>query len=140
MHRAVLALLLVGCITAKFVQTDPRFRSAPRRTLPPAYLDRLPEQPYRSVGIIEVQGPAGDFDLGKVVKAAREKAAKLGCDLVVDRAIHKVTSAIERAGPLVAQYPYVYTPPPTATPQPIYVANAAPPGRREFICGVYVRP
>ena len=128
MHRAVLALLLVGCITAKFVQTDARFRSAPRRTLPPAYLDRLPEQPYRSVGVIEVRGPADYFDLGKVVKAAREKAAKLGCDLIVDRAIHKTASAIERGGPLLAQYPYAYVPPP------------APPGRREFICGVYVRP
>jgi len=134
MRWAIVALLVSGCVTAKFVQTDPRFRRAQRRGPPQVYLDRLPEQSYRSVGIIEVSGPAGDFNLGTVVRVAREKAAKLGCDLVVDRSIHKTTSSIPGAGPLLAQYGY------TPTPAPIYPVYAPPPGRREFICGVFVRP
>jgi hypothetical protein len=142
-HARLLPLLLCGCINATFTSTEPSFTPHERSGLPRVYVDKLPKRPYESVGIIEVQAPAGTF-LYNIWHAAAEKGRSVGCDVVVDRAIHRVSrldlprwSAV--AHPIIAfgtaPAPLVTTW--TAAPPPTVVTTAPPPDKREFVCGVY---
>jgi hypothetical protein len=118
-------VLLAGClVTSSFFLTDGRFHQGVHHSDPEVFLDRLPDQPYRAVGIIEVQGP-GSMELGSMVNEARAKGGELGCDVVVDRAIHRVA-----AGEAVHSYAL-------AANQTVYAAPAPPPNKHEFICGLY---
>jgi hypothetical protein len=129
-------LLATGCWRVTFVSTDSAFQRAPGAE-PDVYLDRLPDRPYQSVGILEVTGPAIEFDLDAVIRRAKKKGRELGCDLIVDRSIHRVSMAT-RQPILLAQLGHTsvgqYT---TTQPQPFNVYNAPPPGRREFVCGIW---
>ena len=93
--RAVLAcawlLTLGACAHADFVSTDTRYQGRPR-TQPWVFVDRLPPYPYISIGIIEVIAPAGT-SLSEIFELARQKGSDVGCDVVVDRGIHRITSA-----------------------------------------------
>jgi hypothetical protein len=125
--------LFTGCIYATFVPTDVTF--APHAAPEPAvYVDRLPPFGYRPVGIIEVTASAST-SLGDVMATAARKGAEVGCDVVVERSIHRVVDA--RPVPTVywlAQH-HVYVPPPVHH-APVYYAP--PPSKREFVCGVAV--
>ena len=159
--------LFAGCVQvrASFVATDQSFiprapdptpptdftaptdRTAPAAPPPPTapapvvYVDRLPPFAYRSVGIIEVIATAS-AGLEQVMEAAARKGAEVGCDVVVDRTIHRVADSAPVRGPYwPAQY-YAPPPPPpppviTPAPAPTY-AYVPPPMRREFICGIAV--
>ena len=121
MKKAFVAALVLSsaCMRTSFVRTEPAFSRPARGAPPPVFLDRLPPRPYHSVGIIQVTSPAGS-DLSRVIDAAADEGKTNGCDLVVDRAIHKVGSL---DAPLV---------------HADYQAQAAPPpSQREFICGIY---
>ncbi|MBI4511712.1 MAG: hypothetical protein HY698_18910 [Deltaproteobacteria bacterium] len=128
--------LAPGCITASFVQTDGSFVPHELASGPSVYLDRLPERPYRSVGIIEVKGPAGSFDLGNLLPVVQEKGKEVGCDLIIDRAIYRVSGELPTMGVLVAGVGAGYYGQ-TTTNTPIVYTESAPPGRREFICAVW---
>jgi hypothetical protein len=124
-------LLLTGCARTTFLSTDPRYLGR-SPTQPMAFIDRLPPFPYFSIGIIEVTAPAGT-DIVEVVRLAIEKGSQVGCDVIVDRAIHPIASEIPKTGPLLA---YV------GASQPVHTTTtyAPPPNQRQFICGVaYVR-
>ena len=105
-------LTLGACAHADFVSTDTRYQGRPR-TQPWVFVDRLPPYPYISIGIIEVIAPAGT-SLSDIFELARQKGSEVGCDVVVDRGIHRITSAIPQAGPVLAQLapgPTPYIPP-----------------------------
>ena len=132
----LIALALCGCVTAEFVSTDPSFR--PRsHAMPIVYIDKLPPFPYRSVGIIEATIP-DSHPLSEVMQVVATKGQEVGCDAVVDRAIHQVSSAapvvvrqrwlVQYRAPMTSSTP-VYHP-----PQNNY--QAPPAGKREFICAV----
>jgi hypothetical protein len=132
----LIALALCGCVTAEFVSTDPSFR--PRgHAMPIVYIDKLPPFPYRSVGIIEATIP-DSHPLSEVMQVVATKGQEIGCDAVVDRAIHQVSAAV----PVAPQQRWLvqYHPPVTSSahiykpPQTNY--QAPPAGRREFICAV----
>jgi hypothetical protein len=131
--------LLAGCVHASFVPTG---SGPPRRnTNPKVFVDHLPDRPYQSIGIIEVSGPPAQMDLATVMFEAHNAGAEAGCDVVVDRSIHRISfRREERAHLILAQYraPYI-TPTPyhPAAPMvtPVYTP---PPDRREFVCGIYV--
>lgn len=129
-----------GCVATNFVQTDAHFQGVERASMPPAYVDEVPEAPYRAVGIIEVSGPAERLDMDTLVTAARQKGRDVGCDLIVDRAVHRISTPPRRHGSFaptphyfVASLANVKAPSVTA-----YAATAAPQGRKEFICGKFV--
>jgi hypothetical protein len=86
----VLASWLTACVMPRtvFTQTRAEFKRHQVTTEPDVFLDRLPGQPYDSVGIIQVYG---GFDLNEVVRAAKRQGQDIGCDVIVDRAIHPVT-------------------------------------------------
>jgi hypothetical protein len=137
----LIAVLTGGCASATFVRTDEGFRPLMTRTLPEVYLDRVPERPYRAVGVIEV---IVNGKLPEIVKIARETGQKFGCDAVIDRPLHRASSTRPELPRLVAaQYPappvYVAPPKPYQPPPPVYLPQQ-PAGRREFICGVYEKP
>jgi hypothetical protein len=139
MHVLVLTIIS-GCVTTNFVQTDAHFQGTEKSSLPPVFVDEMPAAPYRAVGIIEVVGPAERLDWDTLLAAAQEKGRDVGCDLVVDRAVHRISTPPRRQGQLVAAPRYfvaslsdVKAPKATA-----YAATAAPQGRKEFICGKYV--
>lgn len=126
--------LFTGCIYATFVPTDATF--APHAAPAPAvYVDRLPPFGYRPVGIIEVMAPAA-ANLADVMATAARKGAEVGCDVVVDRSIHRVVDA--RPVPTTYWLVQHYVPPP---PAPVHapVYYAPPPSKREFVCGVAVQ-
>jgi hypothetical protein len=130
-RRASLALSIAlglaapACVTSSFVLTDARFANR-AATSPTVFIDKLPPFPYFSIGVIEVQGPPA-AELSEVIEEARLKGSEVGCDVVVDRSIHVITSMIPGAGPPIATNGY--------TPMPIIVP-AVPPRHREFICGL----
>lgn len=142
----------IACNGPQFVKTSKDFVPTPRGRYPSVYLDRQPERPYQSVGIIQAQGRLSD-----VISAVKEKGKEVGCDLIVDRRIHKVSEAdahpvltwvipvglpghapeplvdhprraTHTAGSLLA-YPVPYIIPTPA---------ATAPESHEFICGVFV--
>lgn len=78
-----LAVVLAASACTTFIRTDRRFSPSPRATPPPMFLDRLPTDSYRSVGIIDSNG--GFLDR---VNAARAKGKALGCDLVLSERVH----------------------------------------------------
>ena len=121
---------LAGCVRTSFTQTDFGFALHPAAQRPNVFLDRLPERPYRSVGIIEVISPAG-FTLNQILGEVIEQGQNVGCDVIVDRSIYRV-SQVDEALPRFVFAQYI--PPPTPAPAPVY---SPPPDRHEFICGVY---
>jgi hypothetical protein len=132
---------LAGCVSSNFVATDPRFH-ARGATSPRVYMDALPDKPYRSVGIIEVSGPPAQMDLPTVLAEAERAGGEAGCDVVVDRSIHRVSLQLDTPRMMLAQY---HSPPVISHTNrlPGYQQAAAPayippPDRREFICGVFV--
>lgn len=138
------ALLIVpSCWQATFIQTDPTFRPGASGAPPAVYLDRLPGVPYRPVGIIEVQGPAGNFSLDNVLAEVQSKGAEIGCELILDRAIHRVSLRSLPRHPIVlaqaAARPYGHSYSTVAPTTHVYTQEA-PPGRREFICAVWGSP
>ena len=133
----LIALALSGCVTTEFVSTDPSFRPQ-SHALPTVYIDKLPPFPYRSVGIIEATIPDG-HPLSEVMNAVATKGQEVGCDAVVDRAIHQVSAAptvvvpqrwlVQYRAPMTSSTP-IYHPPQNNNYQ------APPAGKREFICAV----
>ena len=148
------AVVLCGCGGATFIKTSRGFKPQPGNGYPEVYLDRQPSRSYDPVGIIQVSGHLSD-----IIDKVREKGKELGCDVVVDRKIHRVSERSVPENPRwvvrVAQpdrlflsqasagrtsrelstlfgYPYqpVYTPSPT-------VVTAAPLPEQEFICGIF---
>ena len=147
----VLAVVLSGCVNATFTKTVPTFAAHPVALRPEVFVDRLPPRPYDSVGIIEVVAPQS-ASLSEILRAAATKGQKVGCDVVVDRAIHRIAGAdlprwtieISDAPPLesranVSPYLGVINGPlvtPTSQPTTVY-QQSSPPDKREFICGIY---
>jgi hypothetical protein len=129
----LLAFCLFGCVKIEYLSTDVSFR--PRgHARPLVFIDRLPPYPYRSVGIFEATVPVGS-SLAEVLSAVVDKGAEIGCEAIVDRAIHRVSAApVVRPRRLLVQFPQI-TPSPVYVPaQPVYATP--PPGTREFICAV----
>ena len=135
-----IVVLMQNCWQVTFVSTDQKFSGKIAKKNPPElFIDRLPKKAFYSVGVLEVTGPAGEFTLDKVTEAAIKKGQKLGCDLVIDRAIYQVSSSHhdntqsafnQTIGFVVYQY--------QAPPQQTQVYQAPPPpGHREFICGIW---
>ena len=130
----------VSFVGSTFVPTDGRAVGRPA-TRPTVFIDRLPPVPFYSVGIIEIQAPAG-VPLDEVLTEAIKRGGQVGCDFVVDRAIYRVSLGIPEVRAVIAQvgtFQPVVPPPPVVTPAPT-VANTPPPSMREFVCGVTERP
>jgi hypothetical protein len=135
MTKRALALLVLtaGCANySSFVATDQRaFYRAP--THPTVYVDRLPEVSFESIGVIEVRAPSGS-SLDWIVQEAARKGGEVGCDLVVERSIYRVTYGIAGARAVVATSIQMSIAPPMAG------YNGRPPkDRRQFICGITTR-
>lgn len=139
----------LGCVNANFTQTNGQYVVHEAASRPPVFVDRRPDRPYDSVGIIEVIAPAM-ASLGEVIYAASDKGREVGCDVVVERSLHQVAIETRRwrvdlfeAAPLrsLAAARRQQAPPSpwlAAGPsyQPVYM-NTPPPKSREFVCGVY---
>lgn len=140
---ALLALSFGGCMISQvnFLKTAPFAEG--RKKQVEWYLDRLPSRAYRSVGIIEVIHSA-DAGMLTVLRSAHKLAQEVGCDLIVDRSLHRfsfdtarplprhrgaVTGRCQFARPGVSPHYQPAFPPPAAA--------SAPPGTTAFICGVY---
>jgi hypothetical protein len=149
-------LMCAGCTRVNFIKSSASFVEHERKVRPGVYVDKLPRKPYKSVGIIEVIAPAA-AGLDDILALAADKGQEVGCDVVVDRAIHKVEGALPRrwtvagssptASPADAPHPSrrdaqylgaAFTPTPVYQTQTVTYAGAAPPpGRNLFICGVW---
>jgi hypothetical protein len=156
----LLGLAGSGCIHTDFVQSSPSFVVHEVAQRPVVYFDHLPEQPYTSVGVIDVIAPSSSR-LEDVFAAAANKGQEVGCDLVVDRSIHRVADAAlphwqvtalelldhpsRRAddahdfGYAPGPAPVFVAPPPAPAPVTYAPAYSPPPDRREFICGVWAQ-
>lgn len=139
--RILLAGLLLtaasaGCggSTADFVKTDAYFAPAEAAALPSIFLDRRPSEPYQSVGIIYVRAPA-NAELGLITGTAAEKGREIGCDVIVDRQIHSVSSALPLDLP---RYGVVIEESLRGEGRPTDPAHPADPGDRSFLGQVFV--
>lgn len=130
-----LAVLTGGCLHAQFSRTDPSFGEVAGKPPPRVYVDQLPARPYRSVGIIEVLVPQG-YALSDVMDLASAEGARVGCDVVVDRLIHRITAREPETRFMLAQYPQLYPAPRLGQPMTPYYSP--PPNQRDFICGLWV--
>lgn len=78
--------IVIGC-------AHPIVSSTPYKTLPPkasaeevqVFTDARPDRPYEELGAIEVKALRlpGNSDYGKLVLAARQRAAEMGADAIV---------------------------------------------------------
>jgi hypothetical protein len=159
----LLGLAGFGCIHTEFVQSSPSFVVHEAAQRPVVYFDHVPEQPYTSVGIIDVIAPSSSR-LEDVFAAAADKGKEIGCDLVVDRSIHRVADAtlphwraraldglpdsasrrtsVEGArdlGYAPGPAPVFVAPAPPPAPVTYAPTYSPPPDRREFICGVWAQ-
>jgi hypothetical protein len=129
--------LCTGCVSADFARTDPGFKKGWKPGRPLVYVDRLPERPYRSVGILELTFPANS-SLTQVLEAAGQQGQIVGCDVVVERSIHPVQKESGLSGTpafwMRAQHVPGH-PPGSAQPPTFYSAPQI--GKREFICGIW---
>ena len=115
---------------------------------------------YDPVGIIEVHAPQA-ASLGEVMRAAARQGQEVGCDVVVDRSIHRVDGATlrrwtvsvavdvpalpEAETPLQPVSPYlgmIASDPSLHTFASTVVYNnynspSVPMDKREFVCGVF---
>jgi hypothetical protein len=163
MGRLLLAIvtctLSVGCMQVTFTPTVKDYLPHKLAVEPEVFIDRLPSWAYDSVGIIEVKTSAGT-DLTTVLKAVKKKGQEIGCEIVVDRAIHRVGAAgLPRwtvAATTAGDRPWLPEPPrrsaspyfgyglsyPYSAPsqtQPTYSSGPTQVDTREFICGMYRR-
>jgi len=83
----LLSALFPACITAEFVQTD--YSHLPRWSggRPVLFIDRLPDRPTRSVGLVSVNAP-DTAALSMVLKAAVDKGYEVGCWGLIDRGVY----------------------------------------------------
>jgi hypothetical protein len=134
----LLALLLpiafAGCWSASFHASDETFHPASVISDPLVYLTRLPAEPFRSVGIIEVDGPE-DSSVEQAVTRAVEKGREIGCQVLVWRRLARETAAGDRQIAIIAQAQLgvgTYNLPPGVT-----VGGRERPGKHQFLCGVW---
>jgi len=155
---SVCAVVLCGCGEATFIKTSRSFKPQPRNGYPEVCLDRQPNRSYDPVGIIQIAGHLSD-----VIDEVKEKGKELGCDVVVDRRIHRVSERsvpesprwVVRAAPLRRHQPdrlfvsrasagrasrelsslFGYPYQPVYTPAPTVVSAPLP--EQEFICGIF---
>ncbi len=156
----VAALCASGCVNASFTKTSDGYVVHAVDTVPEVFVDKLPEQPYDSVGIIEVHAPQA-ANLSEVLRAAADKGQQVGCDVVVDRSIHRVDGAdlrrwtvvVAAAAPplpedealrrrvspelgMIGSSPSFHTTPNTVIYNN-YTSPSVPMNKREFVCGVF---
>jgi hypothetical protein len=113
---ALLALALGGCCHSEsFKATEKGFAPSARGGDPVVFLDRLPREPYRTVGVIRVARP-NSTPLGEFIDAARTHATMVGCDVVIDAFLVGATGSYCKKTP-------VYGAPNCCT--------------RRFVCGAY---
>lgn len=114
-----------GDRSVTFVQTDSSFHRDDLDGEVQVFIDRLPDLPYRSVGVIEVRR----HDLQAAVDAAVAKAREVGCDFVIDRRIYEPP----QAALAMPRWALASSEP---EPLPVEQQEPPPPPPREFICGV----
>jgi hypothetical protein len=156
---AIAALLASGCVNASFTKTSDDYVVHEVDTLPEVFIDKLPEQAYDPVGIIEIHAPQA-ASLGEVMRAAAEKGQEVGCDVVVDRSIHRVDGARLRRWTVIVAVDVPASP--TGEPRrPVspylgmiggdplrhtfgstviynnYSSPSVPMDKREFVCGIF---
>jgi hypothetical protein len=83
------------------------------------------------VGIIEITSARPS--LSAMLTKAQQVGGQVGCDVVVDRQIHRVSLGVP-SGRVVATVGVWAQ---SAPPPPESSGNAIPPSRREFVCGVF---
>ncbi len=133
---AVVALagLTGGCWSTSFHASDPSFQPSAVFSDPLVYLTRLPPQPFRAVGIIEVSGP-DDSTVDQAAPRAVDKGREVGCQLLVWRRLVRDTALGDRPLAVLAQIPLGTTPypmPPGGT-----IGGRERPGKHQFVCGVW---
>jgi len=138
-YIGVVVVLCVGCITTSFIQTDPSYVPTDRQKKPRVFLDRLPEEPYHSVGIIEAMAPAGSrFE--KILAIVQKKGQELGCWGLVERSIFPIRGSkppaqetpMSRTNSDMVELAQSYRAPAPIQP-PVFAAVPAP-GLHYFIC------
>jgi hypothetical protein len=124
----------VGCWSASFHASDASFVGAPNLADPAVYLTRLPGEPYRAVGIIEIDGP-GTPTVEQVLPHAVEKGKEIGCQVLIWRRLWAESAALGRPIAVVAQQglglgSYNH-------PSGVTIEGGTRGGKHQFICGIW---
>ncbi len=139
---AVVVLVGGGCWSTSFHASDRNFQGAPSFGDPAVYMTRLPAEPYRSVGIIEVEGP-GNPSIDEALPRAVEKGKEVGCQVLIWRRL-SVESAMPSAAAenrdkpiaVVAQQGLGLSS--YNNPQGPTLGGAVRGGKHQFICAVWM--
>jgi|SRR5215831_11488084 len=101
---ALLALGLAGggCWSTSFHASDTSFQGLPSFGDPAVYMTHLPGEPYRLVGIIEVEGP-GSVSIDEAVPRAVEKGREVGCQVIIWRRLSLESAHLALPVAVVAQ-------------------------------------
>lgn len=95
-----LSLLAGACASYRFAKTDSNFTAAERASAPLVCLHETPP-PFRSVGVIEWDGPQ-DVDANDLRVEVAKAGQKLGCDVVVS--VDLRVSRVLSPGVVLAQH------------------------------------
>ena len=79
----VIAGILGGCATAKFIPTSGYYAPKPEHCDIEVFTSKVPERPYKEIGIIEGQGMMGAESLEEVLPEMIKEACKAGGDAII---------------------------------------------------------
>ncbi len=99
----IVAAVLVGCATAQYTASD---ETTYRMTTPPerikVYMGTPPSEPYKEIGVVEVEGPRGAYT-SELIDALKKAAAENGAEgIILQETSEQITAVVPAKGGLSA--------------------------------------
>jgi hypothetical protein len=122
MRRVAIALAALGAVGCGHVELHELLLRAPEppATHPPAlyFAERTPDRPLYDVALLQAVGYGDDANVEDVARALTQRAAKLGCDVVVRVRVDQGWARAHAFGVCARWSPTVPAPVPSAPSQP----------------------
>ena len=90
----IIVLVLVGCATANYTASDET--KYPMTTQPErikVYMSTHPNEPYKEIGVVEVEGPRGAYT-SESIDALKKEAAENGAEGIILQEMSEQTTAV----------------------------------------------
>jgi hypothetical protein len=104
----IILMVLVGCATANYTASDET--KYPMTTQPErikVYMSTPPNEPYKEIGVVEVEGPRGAYT-SELIDVLKKEAAENGAEGIILQGMSEQTAAVVPAKGGVSAGPKIY--------------------------------
>jgi hypothetical protein len=104
----IILMVLVGCATANYTASDET--KYPMTTQPErikVYMSTPPNEPYKEIGVVEVEGPRGAYT-SELIDVLKKEAAENGAEGIILQGMSEQTAAVVPAKGGVSAGPKTY--------------------------------